>query len=419
MKNKPVSPSSVTITTFILSVVFILFFLLSLCHSLGSGTTLAVVDATPTVCGVVAEQPTRRIEFYRRGHVIAVEPNIPFFAISDGRSYFCGLRSDNYTLLCWDTLSSFKSKRLYNNGTVLFENLVVGFSYGIMRNGSWVRCWGNESIARKMENAFGNMSMVSLMAGESRVCGLNSTGFLVCKGSNSFGQIDVPQGGPLEFSGLALGAEHNCAIRRSNGSVFCWGGRGLFFVNLTQGVSFEIIVSGSNFTCGLTTNNFSVICWGPDWSNSFDSGSRSSFELPLSPILPGPCVQSSCSECGIYPQSQSLYSGTGNICKPQPCWPQIPVPTPLVGAVIRPRRTVSPCVFHCALVPVGEGSSIPVGGGVYDEANQAVVPVAMAERRWRRCRRRKAKLSHCDGVRFLASMKHREGRSVRGGGGSV
>ncbi|KAJ1438946.1 DNA-polymerase IV [Sesbania bispinosa] len=43
----------------------------------------------------------------------------------------------------------------------------------------------------------------------------------------------------------------------------------------------------------------------------------------------------------------------------------------------------------------------------------------MAERRWRRCRRRKAKLSHCDVVRFLMSIKHREGRSVHGGGGSI
>ncbi|KAJ1377615.1 phage shock protein A [Sesbania bispinosa] len=89
------------------------------------------------------------------------------------------------------------------------------------------------------------------------------------------------------------------------------------------------------------------------------------------------------------------------------------------GAVVKLERTVSPRAFHCAPVPVGEGGAILVGGGVYDEANQTVVPVAMVERRWRRCRRRKAKLSHCDGVRFLASMKHREGRSVRGGGGSV
>ncbi|XP_061351752.1 putative serine/threonine-protein kinase-like protein CCR3 [Gastrolobium bilobum] len=367
MKKKPRSSA----VTFILSAaVFILCSVPSF-HALGSGTSLAINDASATVCGIVAEESTRRIECYRRGQVISATPNVSFSSISGGRSYFCGLRSGNYSLLCWDTVSSevgFERKRLYNNDTVLFENLSVGdtqvcatvvgagtvscwrvngafelpsgsdhfasissgsgFSCGILRNSSRVRCWGIESVARRIENAFGNNSMVSLVAGDSHVCGLNSTGFLVCRGSNSSGQIDVPQGGALEYSGLALGAEHSCAIRRSNGSVVCWGGRGLFSVNVTEGVSFEIIVSGSNFTCGLTTNNFSVMCWGPGWSNSSHSGSG--FELPLPPILPGPCVQSSCSECGIYPQSQTLCSGYDNICKPQPCWPQMSPPAPLL-----------------------------------------------------------------------------------------
>jgi len=50
--------------------------------------------------------------------------------------------------------------------------------------------------------------MVSLVVGESHVCGLNSNGYLVCIGSNNFGQIDVLEGGALKFFGLALGDEH-------------------------------------------------------------------------------------------------------------------------------------------------------------------------------------------------------------------
>ncbi|WVY89648.1 hypothetical protein V8G54_035162 [Vigna mungo] len=350
--------SAVTFTLF--TVTLLIISSLSPSHAIGSASTLAVTSAA--ICGVVAAEPTRRIACYSDGHVVAVAPNISFSVISGGLSYFCGLRSGNYTLLCWDTLSYFQSKRLYNNGTVLFENLALGdfqvcatavgdgavscwrtnaafelpsrsdrfssissgsgFSCGILKGSNWVRCWGVEARARKMESEFGNVSMASLVAGESHVCGLNSSGYLVCRGSNDFGQIDVPEGGALEFSGLALGAEHSCAIRRYNGSVVCWGGRGLFEVNATKGVSFEVLVSGSNFTCGLTTNNFSVICWGPGWANT------SGYEIPLPPILPGPCVQSSCSECGIYPQSDSLCSGYGNICKPRPCWPPMPGPEP-------------------------------------------------------------------------------------------
>jgi len=317
-------------------------------------------------------------------------PEVSFSSISGGRNYFCGIRSGNYSILCWDTVSSnttFEARRLYNNnnGTVLYENLAVGdshvcatmvnagnvscwrmnkgfvlpsgfdqfssiasgfgFSCGILKkndSGS-VRCFGNvninvnvnDSIAEKIEKEFENVSMASLVAGESHVCGLNSKGFLVCKGNNNFGQINVPnQVEPLEYSDLALGAEHSCAIRRSNGSVVCWGGNGLFDVNVTKNVSFEVIVSASNFTCGLTTNNFSVVCWGPGWNGS-------TFQLPLPPILPGICVQSSCSECGMYPQSQYLCSGFGNICKPKPCWPQMDVPVP--SQIATPPQPGLPC----------------------------------------------------------------------------
>ena len=278
-------------------------------------------------------------------------------------------------MLCWDTTNitngTFKGKRIYGNDTVLLENLAVGeahvcatvvgvgtvtcwrtsrtfelppgslqfssissgsgFSCGILKNGSRVRCWGEMATAREIEKGFGNMSMLSVVAGGSHVCGLNSTGFLVCGGNNnSFGQPDVPQGGAWEYGGLALGASHGCAIRGSNGTVVCWtwDGNGEFSVNAAKGVSFELIVSGSNFTCGLVTRNLSVLCWGPGWP----SGSGSRFELPLPRVLPGPCVQSSCDECGTYLDSQSLCSGSDNICKP--CVPQIPVPPPLPPPVV-------------------------------------------------------------------------------------
>ncbi|KAJ7963979.1 GPCR kinase [Quillaja saponaria] len=332
--------ASVTVTVTIFAV--IVFSSIPFSHALGSGTTLAVSYSSATVCGVVAEEPTQRIQCYRRGELIAVDPNISFSSISGGRNSFCGLRSGGYSLLCWDTVlsdNSFTRKRLYYNDTVLLENLAVGddqvcativgaetvkcwrgndsfqlpsgsdkfvtissgpgFSCGILKNTSRVRCWGSSSIANQIQNEFGNMSMETVVAGGSHVCGLNITGFLVCKGSNSSGQLNAPSGVAMEYHGLALGAEHGCAIRRSNNSVVCWGGGGKFSVNVTVGVSFELIASGLNFTCGLTTENFSII-----W----------------------PCVQSSCSECGIYPQSQTLCSGSGNICKP--CWAQTSLPAP-------------------------------------------------------------------------------------------
>ncbi|KAJ6718051.1 SERINE/THREONINE-PROTEIN KINASE-LIKE PROTEIN CCR4 [Salix purpurea] len=139
-----------------------------------------------------------------------------------------------------------------------------------------IKCWGNVAIARGIELGFGDMEMLSLEAGGLHVCGVNSSGLLVCRGDNKLGQLDVPPNNALEYSQLALGARHSCAIRKNNGSVVCWGGDGEYNVGL--------MVQGTR--------------------------------LPLGEVLPGPCVQSSCSECGLYPQSGTLCSGSGNICKP-------------------------------------------------------------------------------------------------------
>ncbi|RYQ83782.1 hypothetical protein Ahy_B10g102627 [Arachis hypogaea] len=294
------------------AVIFTLSLLIPTSHALGSGATLAVTDASDTVCGVVAGESTQRIECSRLGSqlVPAVPPNISFSTVSGGATFFCGLRSGNRTLLCWNTITTtngtFTPKRLYNNDTVLLENLAVGethvcatvvgagtvtcwrtsktfkspsrslqfssissgsgFSCGILKNSSQVRCWGETVISRVIENGFKNMSMWSIVAGGSHVCGLNSTGFLVCIGNNdNFGQLDVPKNEAWEFGELALGASHGCALRKLNGtgSVVCWGGDGNFTSEVTKGVSFEVIVSGSNFTCGLVTRNLSVLCWGP------------------------------------------------------------------------------------------------------------------------------------------------------------
>lgn len=207
-----------------------------------------------------------------------------------------------------------------------------GFSCGISKNGFRVRCWGtNTSMAAEIENGFRDMAMASIEAGGSHVCGLNITRSLICRGNNDFGQLNAPIG---SFSGLALGASHSCAIRTSNQSVICWGGGGQFGANVTSATSFQVIVAGSNFTCGLTTSNFSIICWGPGWPSS-----EVEDELGLPEILPGPCVQSSCSQCGIYPQSQNLCYDSGNIC--YPCLPSILVPSSPPSPSISPPNSPS------------------------------------------------------------------------------
>ncbi|KAF3433435.1 hypothetical protein FNV43_RR24537 [Rhamnella rubrinervis] len=392
-----ISPFAAAVTVIFIAVSIVNSLIVPFTHAIGSGATLAVSYASGTVCGVIANQPTQSIVCYRRGQTISLDPNVSFSSIAGGRTVLCGLRSGGYSLLCWDNLlsenSNFVSKRVYFNNTVVLENLAVGddqicatvvdtgalecwrgsdmfglpsgserfvsissgsaFACGILKDSFRVRCWGNNSIANQIENGFGNMSMTSITAGGSHVCGLNITGYLVCQGNNYSGQLNAPLGSAMEYSGLSLGANHSCAIRQ-NGSAICWGGGGQFSANQT--VSFELLVSGLNFTCGLTTSSFSVLCWGPGWSNGSDSDSR--FDLSLPEILPGPCVQSSCGNCSIYPLSQSLCSGSGNICKrcggpqisPSPP-PSLPLPpSPPVSQPSSPSRPLRRGLLAFAIV---------------------------------------------------------------------
>ncbi|KAH8501394.1 hypothetical protein H0E87_016271 [Populus deltoides] len=344
LSSAVLSVTTLSLLSFILSSPF-------LTYALGSGSTLAVISATSTVCGVAASQPSQSITCYRRtpiAEIITVQPNVSFSAISGGSSFFCGLRSGGYAFLCWDTSNFFfESRRVYVNNTALLQNLSVGdhqvcaiindtssvnktgtvrcwrgdgnaskqspsegdkfksissgsgFSCGILMENNRIKCWGNNTIAREIELGFADMIIWNLEVGGLHVCGVNSSGVLVCKGDNSFGQLNVPSNNALEYSQLALGASHSCAIRRNNGSVVCWGGGGEYNVSEIQGVFFESIVSGSNFSCGLVSRDFSIMCWGPGWPNA--SGTR----LPLGEVLPGPCVQSSCSECGFGLNSRS------------------------------------------------------------------------------------------------------------------
>lgn len=374
-------PSSVVLSVTVTFTVAVIFgFQLPSVHGLGSGSTLAVSYNSATVCGIVAGQPNQGVECYRNGQVVAITPNISYRSIAGGRNFFCGLDSGGTILLCWDTTSinpSFSFRRVYHNDSLPLSDLAVGddqvcalvnntgdlkcwragrdrlpqgtnqfvsissgigFSCGILKNNYNVLCWGtNNTFAAQIQNEFGNTSMHSIVAGGSHVCGLNTTGFLVCKGNNGNNQLNVPsQSFPMEFSSLALGSSHSCAIRL-NGSVICWGGNGEFSSNVTEGVFFELIVAGLNFTCGLTTKVFSVMCWGPGWSMN---SSSSNLDLPLAIILPGPCVQSSYCGCGIVGLSGKLCSNSRNICKK--CSLQLPPPPPPPPPLLHPPQPSPP-----------------------------------------------------------------------------
>lgn len=225
-----------------------------------------------------------------------------------------------------------------------FRRITSGFGFccGILVENGRVWCWGESGnngydYGSEIQRQFGNLSMSSLVAGLSHVCGLTLNGVLVCKGNNGSGQLDVPfcySASEFSSSGLALGADFTCAIRQRNGLVVCWGGgnRSDFDTDVMQNVSFESIVAGLDFVCGLTTMNLSVICWGPGWSSKLNLPS----DVPLGMVLPGPCVKDSCSSCGTFPNSDELCHGSGSIC--YTCQTQVPLAVPLLPPSQVPKQ---------------------------------------------------------------------------------
>ncbi|KAL6967683.1 non-specific serine,threonine protein kinase [Sarracenia purpurea var. burkii] len=376
--KKPISSSAIIIVTILVAATSHPL----LVTSLGSASTISVSYGhnSTTVCGIIAGNSTQRIQCYKDGNTIFIEPNFSYESISGGRDLFCGLRSGGLSFFCWDT-ATFLAKRLYHSDANRLTGLTVGnsrvcavqvangvalcwrfplpkplwkfvtitsgggFFCGILKNNSRVVCWGDSEIGAEIQSQFGNLTMLSLVAGKSHACGVSGNGNLICKGSNASGQLDVPSHSPFEFSGLALGSNHSCGIRRINGFVDCWGGRsknGLseFASDELRFVSFEIVESGLDFTCGLTTKNLSVICWGPGWSGGLSSGTV----LPLAMVLPGPChlQASSCSVCGEFPNSDNLCAGSGTICKS--CDVELPIPVllPPVPPSAPPSRALQP-----------------------------------------------------------------------------
>ncbi|XP_039060209.1 putative serine/threonine-protein kinase-like protein CCR3 isoform X2 [Hibiscus syriacus] len=385
-----------------------------LTHALGSGLTLAVVHGTATVCAIVANEPTQRIICYRASETntsnsvaaVRILPNVSFSTVAGGRTNVCALRSGGYSLLCWETNTpNYPVKRLYVNTTVFLQSLSIGdericatttnalqpvacwrpdgsndgefpdrnytigkitsgtgFTCGIvLSENNRVTCWGSNTVSKAIETQFGNMSMASIEAGASHVCGVTSVGELVCKGNNSTGQLNVPLNKGLSFaSGLALGDGFSCGIRRSNGTVVCWGSMNEPSI---EEIKFESIVAGLNFTCGLTTMNLSIVCWGPGWPRKNGFNSNSSLELPLmADILPGPCIQSPCYECGLYPQSNRLCSGSGNICKP--CL-NFTAPSPVAPPRDISRRTCSSQELRRGLLAFAIVGSLGAFMGIY------------------------------------------------------
>ncbi|XP_031486706.1 putative serine/threonine-protein kinase-like protein CCR3 [Nymphaea colorata] len=372
-------------TSFLASALVVIEFLLFAApkaDGLGSMSTVAVAYGTGTVCGIRSgRRVPQSIECVVGGAVVQVLPSVSFNGIAGGRDFFCGLRAGGLQLLCWEALAmlpgngTLSPKRIYNSATMPLAEATVGeshvcaihnatgavgcwrpfrdpavdlgglrsitagrgFSCGIsVAENRRVLCWAvagdgaATAVASDIQAGFAQSTagLLTLVAGESHACGVAVDGALVCHGKNDSGQLNAPQGPPFSFTGLALGRNWSCAIRKSNGTTVCWGGG--FPRSYPNDTSFESIVSGDDFVCGLTTGKLSVVCWG---LNRFNPARA----VPLPQIIPGRCTRPAECQCGPYPDSENLCSASLMICAL--CSDQPPPPPP---PFLSPPPSLSP-----------------------------------------------------------------------------
>jgi hypothetical protein len=136
---------------------------------------------------------------------------------------------------------------------------------GIRTTGT-VLCWGYNSDGQSTVPS-GTFVQVAANAVDSHTCGIRTDGTVLCWGLNNFGQSTAPSG---TFVQVAAGSGHTCGIR-TDGTVWCWGSNSDGKSTAPSG-TFVQVAAGGLHSCGKLADS-SVLCWG--------SSSRKQLEVPL------------------------------------------------------------------------------------------------------------------------------------------
>ncbi len=142
--------------------------------------------------------------------------------------------------------------------------------YRVSRGGSWVndenplrvsfRCYADpwQRGATGFRCAWPPDAKILTAAGGEHSCSLDSAGFVVCWGDDSYGQAPTPAGGYLD---VATGQAHTCAVS-TDGALACWGDDSSGQASPPSG-SFTAVRTGWDHSCAIDTAG-AVQCWGAD-----------------------------------------------------------------------------------------------------------------------------------------------------------
>ena len=217
--------------------------------------------AAPTQDGVSpGAEPQSELE------AAAILPDI--VEVTAGLSHTCALNAAG-SVLCWGD-----------------------HTYGQL--GSGTRSLGTSNpYPRSVSGLPGGAKAVA--AGDTHTCALTADGWVMCWGSNAFGQLGdgttVSQLAPVTVTGLisgvqqiAAGGNHTCALT-ATGGVKCWGDLATTpedVPGLASGVS--AIAAGFMHTCAIVGDaaaGGSVQCWGANDTGQLGNGTTTSSSTPV------------------------------------------------------------------------------------------------------------------------------------------
>ena len=154
-------------------------------------------------------------------------------------------------------------------------------------------CWGNLSVINYglTPTNVTTIKFVTISSGGEHVCALTSAGAACCWGESQSGEIgDSTIGtsykppttvhGGLQFSRIAAGNGHTCALDRTGG-LYCWGyGTTLTPQQVASPVQFTELTSGWYHNCALTSDG-TAYCWGDNQYGELGDSTNTNQPTPV------------------------------------------------------------------------------------------------------------------------------------------
>lgn len=193
-----------------------------------------------------------------------IPEGVTFSAVSGGIGAFCAIREDNRRLECW----GFDGPEFGTLQPPEGEFRDVWLSDGVFACAERVEgglvCWGDRKDEQGEEIALQTAPTVGefrdLAFGYAAICGLTTTGQVVC-----WGDPDELPPGPTDggdYVSLTRGSGSSCALRADDtivctGGVFGGGG-------LPPNMTAARLQGGGSLFCGADEEG-EVLCWGAPW----------------------------------------------------------------------------------------------------------------------------------------------------------